>query len=180
MRYALLYLLPLGRVRDAMEQSRLALETDPLSMLLHFGMAWSMYLAKQYRETIGYARRALEIDSNYYLMWAVMGGAQLRAGLAQEGIASLKRVVELAPWFHLGAWNLASAYYEAGDYERSQDWVRRLAGSHGHTLGAAIYYATTGKVDAMFEALDVAHQQPDRMLLDIQNLFFFDPYRADP
>ena len=82
-----------------MEQSRLALETDPLSMLLHFGMALSMYYAKQYRETIEYARRALEIDANYYLIWFVMGLAQLRAGFAQEAITSLKRVVELAPWW---------------------------------------------------------------------------------
>src|ERR1700722_1839070 len=35
-RYALWYLLPLGRVAEALEQSRLALETDPLSMILHF------------------------------------------------------------------------------------------------------------------------------------------------
>ena len=68
-------------------------------MVLHFGMAYSLYAAKQYRETIEYVCRALEIDNNYYPIWAVMGEAQLRAGLAQEGIASLKRVVELAPWF---------------------------------------------------------------------------------
>ena len=34
-RYVMYYLLPLGRVADAMEQCRLALETDPLSMILH-------------------------------------------------------------------------------------------------------------------------------------------------
>ena len=38
-RYAVYYLLPLGRVPEAMEQSRLALETDPVSMLSHFLMA---------------------------------------------------------------------------------------------------------------------------------------------
>ncbi len=45
-RYVQYYLLPLGRIADAMEQSRLALETDPLSMILQFGMAWSMDFAK--------------------------------------------------------------------------------------------------------------------------------------
>jgi Tfp pilus assembly protein PilF len=45
--YALYYLLPLGKVPEAMERSRLALESDPLSMLLHFGMAWCRYCASQ-------------------------------------------------------------------------------------------------------------------------------------
>ena len=61
-----------------------------------------MYWSKQYRETIEYARRALEIDAKYFSIWYVMGLAQLRAGFAQEAIASLKRVVELAPWWHTG------------------------------------------------------------------------------
>ncbi len=67
-------------------------------MILHLGMALSMYYAKQYRETIEYVRRALEIDANYYLIWFVMGRAQLHAGFVQEAITSLKRAVELAPW----------------------------------------------------------------------------------
>jgi serine/threonine-protein kinase len=179
-RYALLYLLPLGRVREAMEQSRLALETDPLSMFLHFGMAYSIYAAKQYRETIEYARRALEIDANFYLIWFVMGLAQLGTGFTQESVASLKRVVELAPWWHMGVGPLAAAYYKDDDHERSQELARKLADSHSHTFGAAIYYAACGKVDAMFEALEGAHRQRDLILLYIQYFPFFDPYLADP
>ncbi len=179
-RYALLYLLPLGRVSEAREQSRLALETDPLSMFLHFGMAYSIYAAKQYRETIEYGRRALEIDANFYLIWFVMGLAQLGTGFTQESVTSLKRVVELAPWWHMGVGPLAAAYYKDSDHERSQEWARKLADSHSHTFGAAIYYAAAGKVDAMFEALEGAHRLRDLFLLYIQCFPFFDPYRTDP
>ena len=153
-RYAVNYLVPSGRVLDAMEQMRLALETDPLSMPLHLCMALCMYFAKQYRETIEYARRALGIDRNYYLIWNVMGLAQLGAGFSQEAITSLKLVVELAPWFSDGAWYLATAYYQAGDHERSREWAQKLAGSPCHTYGPAIFYAASGEVDAMFEALE--------------------------
>jgi serine/threonine-protein kinase len=76
-RYVLYYLLPLGRITEATGQSRLALETDPLSTLNHFGVAWCMYYGKQYRETIEYARRALEYDANQFLIWYMMGLAQL-------------------------------------------------------------------------------------------------------
>jgi serine/threonine protein kinase/Tfp pilus assembly protein PilF len=180
-RYATYYLLPFGRASDAMEQNRLALETDPLSVILHYGMALSTYAMKRYRETIEYERRALEIDANFWITWIVMGFAQLSAGLVQEGIASFKRVVELAPWWHMGAWSLAAAYHQAGDHESSRKRARKLADAHGHAYGAAIYYAATGEVDVMFEALDGAQRQREvGLLLDIQYQPFFDPYRTDP
>jgi serine/threonine protein kinase/tetratricopeptide (TPR) repeat protein len=178
-RYVIYYLLPLGRVADAMGQSRLALDTDPLAMVLHFCMALSMYCAKQYGETIEYARRAMEIESNFYFIWWTMGLAQLRAGFTEEAITSLKQVVELAPWWYFGVGSLAAAYCHAGDRERSQKWARQLTGSQGHTVGAAFYYAAAGEVDAMFEALDLARQR-DVLMLYLQNLPFFDRYRADP
>lgn len=173
-------LLPLGRVPEAIEQCRLGLETDPLSMQLHYGMALSLHAAKQYVEAIQHARRALEIDPNFHFIWFAMGLAQLSAGFTQEAIASMKRGVELAPWYHTGAWSLAAAYYQAGDRERSQEWARKLAEEHGRTVGAALYYAAAGEVDAMFEALDGAHRQRDFFLLLIQYFPFFDRYRSDP
>ncbi len=177
-RYALYYLLPWGRIEDAKEQCRLALETDPLSMLIHHGMALSMYYAKQYRETIEYAQRALEIDANYYLMWSVMGAAQLHAGFTRDAITSLKRAAELAPWYSIGAGSLAAAYYRAGDRASSQAW--KLAESYGGTVAAAWYFAAAGDVYAMFDALDRAHRQRDVILLNIQNEPFFDSHHADP
>ena len=107
MRYALCYLLPLGRVAEAIEQSRLALETDPLSMILHGGMAWSMYAAKQYLETLEYARKALEIDANFYLIWSVMGLAQLHAGFPTGGDYQLEN--ELWSWRPGGTWGWGHA-----------------------------------------------------------------------
>jgi TolB-like protein/Tfp pilus assembly protein PilF/predicted Ser/Thr protein kinase len=180
LRYALNYLVPSRRILDAMEQIRLALETDPLSMPLHLCMVLCMYFAKQFLEAIEYARRALEIDANYYLIWNAMGLAQLGAGFKEEAITSLKRVAELAPWFSDGAWYLATAYYQSGDHERSHEWTRKQASSFGHTYGPAIYYAASGEVDAMFEALEGAYRHRDVDLPFIQGQPLFDSWRADP
>jgi tetratricopeptide (TPR) repeat protein len=73
MGHAQFYLLPWGRFADAEEQYLLSLETGPLSVILHFGMALSMSAAEQYRETIEYASRALEIDANFHYVWLTMG-----------------------------------------------------------------------------------------------------------
>jgi serine/threonine protein kinase/Tfp pilus assembly protein PilF len=178
--YSLHYLLPWGRFPEAVEQCRLALETDPLAMLLHFGLVHSMYAAKQYREAIECAHRALEIEATFHQIWLVMGLAQLQSGLTQEAIASLKRAAELAPWYFTSAWSLAAAYSQAGDREHSQEWARKLAGSHGHSVGAALYYAAGGDADGMFEALEGAYQQRDYFMIQIQYLPFFDRYYSDP
>jgi serine/threonine protein kinase/Tfp pilus assembly protein PilF len=178
--YAMHYLLPWGRVPEAMEQCRLGLETDPLSMLLHWGMVRCMHAAKRFREAIECARKALEIDPNFYQVWIVMGFAQLQAGLPQEAITSFKIAMELAPWIYTSAWSMAAAYYQAGDRERSQEWTQKLDDSHGHNVGAAMYYAAAGEVDAMFEALEGARRGHDYYIIQIQYLPFFDGYRADP
>jgi eukaryotic-like serine/threonine-protein kinase len=179
-RYAGFYLRPLGRFVEAIEQDRLALETDPLSTILHVGMAFSLYHARRYREAIECASRALEIDGNLHLIWRAMGAAQLRAGFTQDAIASLKRAVELAPWDSGGAWGLAGAYHEAGDREHSQELARKLAGPHSRTVAAALYYAAAAEVDSMFEALDAAYQRRDPGLATICHDPVFDPCRADP
>jgi eukaryotic-like serine/threonine-protein kinase len=179
-RYAFYRLHTLRRLSDAMEQIRLGLDTDPLSMILHYSMVVSMQHARQYREAVEYARRAMEIDASYFLKWYAMGLAQLGAGFTLEAITSLQRVVELAPWWHMGVWSLAAAYWRSGDGEHSQEWARKVAGSHGHTFGASRYYAITGEVDAMFEALDGAYRQRNVFLLALRHELFFDPYRADP
>jgi eukaryotic-like serine/threonine-protein kinase len=170
--YANYYLLPMGRASEAMEQSRLALESDPLSMLLHFGVAWSLFCAGRFGESINAARRALEIEPNYYMIWFALGFAQRGAGLREEAVASFRRVTEVAPWFTMGEAFLAATRHSAGDGTTGI--------SPGTALGAAIYYAATGEVDAMFEALDEACRQREAFLVLLQHLPFFDPYRADP
>ena len=179
-RYSMHYLLPLGRVSDAMEESRVALETDPLSVLLYFGMAWAMYLAKKYEDTIEYAQGAIDIYGTLHLVWFTMGLAQIGAGRFKEATASFRRVVELVPSWHLGIGSLAVAYYRAGDLKTSQDWMRKLEGSQGSTLGAAFYWAAAGDADKMFAALEGALIQRDLFLVYLENLPFFEPYRDDP
>ena len=177
--YALYFLLPLGRVSDALEHSRLALESDPLSTLLHFGLAWCMYCAERYAESIECARKALEIDPKSYINQLVKGLAQLGAGKREEAVASIQLVTELAPWWNEGTGFLAAACHQADERERSERIARELAGPRNHTIGDASYYAVVGEVDAMFQVLDGAYQQRDVFLLYSQSLPFFDAYRDD-
>jgi Tfp pilus assembly protein PilF len=56
--YGVQYLLHKERATEAIGQSRLALQSDPLSMLFHFGLVWCLYFNGQHGEAIVCARRA--------------------------------------------------------------------------------------------------------------------------
>jgi hypothetical protein len=110
----------------------------------------------------------------------VMALAQIQAGLQADAITTLQQVLRIAPWYNLASWCLAAVHHQVGNREESRELVRTLADAHGHTIGAAFYYAAAGKADTMFEALDGAYQKREFWLLNIQSLPFFEPYRADP
>lgn len=178
--YAAFYLGPVGRVAEAMEQSRLGLEGDPLSMPLHAGMIGCLRGLKRYGEAIECARRALEIDAGDYAIWSFMGLAPLGAGLAQEAVTSLKRAVDLAPWWRTGLAYLAGALWQPGDRERCQELVLQSRSHPQEVLGAAFYYAVAGDADAMFEMLDLAWQERNPNLRNVGIDPIYEPYRADP
>jgi hypothetical protein len=75
-----------------------------------------------------------------------------------------------------GLWNWIRTSILVGSRWDSRKWE---PASLTATLGAAVYYATTGEVDSMFEALEGAYRERDMFLVYLQNLPFFKPYHAD-
>jgi serine/threonine-protein kinase len=178
--YALYTLLAKNRADEAVEQSRLAVKLDPLSVLFHYGLVWCLALAGQTGEALASARQTLEIDSNHHLAWNALGIAQLLAGMPDEAVASFRRVVELAPWNHLGPGSLATALVYAGNASAAADLARNFPRPEDLNFGHALYYAAAGDSAATFEALESAYRRRDIYLHCVKLLPMFDPYRTDP
>jgi len=145
-----------------------------------YRLVWCLIAAGRYEEAIACARRALEIDPNYHLIWAVLGAAQLSSGRASDAVVSFSRLMEVAPWHQLGAGGLAAAHWLAGDRECAEEMAGQFGGPRGLNFGHAVYYATAGEADAMFNALDSAYRQRDFHIPFLPFLTFFDPWRTDP
>jgi serine/threonine-protein kinase len=178
--YAMFHLIPRGRLAEATEQTRLALESDPLSMLLHFGVVWCRYCAKDYSGAIDCARQALQIDPTYHMAWLFMGFAQLGAGTAGEAVASFGRATELAPWWPMPAACLAVARWVAGDRAPAGQAIGQIVASSGHTVGTALYYAAAKDADTMFAALEEAYEKRNLFMIFLPYYPLFDPWRSDP
>jgi serine/threonine protein kinase/Tfp pilus assembly protein PilF len=183
-RYALYFLTPLRRFEEALEQYKLALQTDPLSMMVHFGLGFALYCEKRYDEAIDHAAKNLELFPEYWLLHFLMGMAKSQEGSFQGAIASLGENLRLFPTFTLAAGFLAAAYAKSGRSEQAEKVMTDLAKRDPQQYVApachSIYEAAAGRPDRMFEFLEAAWVERDPYLTRIDAEPYFEPYRSDP
>jgi tetratricopeptide (TPR) repeat protein len=183
-RYALYFLTPRGRHEEAVAQYRRALETDPLSMMVHYGLAFALYCQGRYDDAIEHAATAVDLYPDYWLVHFAMGLALWQKGRVQQSIASLETTVRLAPSFTLAAGFLAACYARAGDPGRAAQFMlevgeRRLK-HYVSPACFAVYHAALGQADPMFECLQTALAERDPYLTRMDAEPCFHPFRSDP
>ena len=183
-RYALYFLIPRRRFTEAADQFKRALETDPLSMMVHYGLSFALYCQGQYEAAIEQAARSIEIRSDYWLVHFAKGVALSQRGLVQQAIDSLETTLRMSPMFTLGAGFLAAAYARSGrqaDAEKLvEEIVARSSKQYVSPACFAIYNAAIGQADKVFEYLDAAFAQRDPYLTRMNAEPYFEPYRSDP
>ena len=183
-RYALFFLAWWERYDSGLDQCRRALETDPLSMIVHFGLTLSHYWKRNYESVIQLATRALEINPQFYFVQFAMGMAQLNAGSLQEAIVCFKKTLEIAPWYSLSAGFLAATYARTGQREIAEkvigECMERRTKGYISAACFVVYYASVGEADRMFEFLEAAFIDRDPNLLNLRAEPLFDPFRSDP
>ncbi|MBZ5624077.1 MAG: protein kinase [Acidobacteriia bacterium] len=183
-RYALYFLTPLGRFDEAVAQYQRALETDPLSMMVHFGLTFALYCKGQYDAAIENAATAVDLYPDYWLVHFGMGLALFQQGRLEQSIASLETTLRLSPSFTHAAGFLAASYARSGNPGRAEklmEEVRERSTKH-HVSPACfgVYYAALGQADSMFESLRAALAERDPYLTRMDAEPCFEPFRSDP
>jgi serine/threonine protein kinase/Tfp pilus assembly protein PilF len=183
-RYSLYFLTPLRRFDEALEQYKLALATDPLSMMVHFGLGFALYCQQRYDEAIDHAAKHLKLFPEYWLLHFLMGMASAQKGSFERAIASLEENLRLSPTFTLATGFLAAAYSKCGMSEQAEkvmnDLAKQDSQQHVSPASHSVYEAAAGRPDRMFEFLEAAWAERDPYLTRIDAEPYFDPYRSDP
>ena len=175
--YAHWLLLPLRRFDAAMEQWRKGLETDPLSGLLHYGLAYTLYLAGDADAALDHASTAIEISSDFWLIRCVVGMAQLQKGLMAKAIATLERALSVGEGYAPAVGTLAACYLVTGRRSESEELMRRGPAT---PRSRAYYHALLREPDKMFQWFEPAISEREYLVpLDV-NCHVFEPYRSDP
>jgi len=156
---------------------------DPFCLLAAAGAAWTRYAAGDYDAAIARCRHTLEMYPDYVVIRRLLGAAQLEAGRAREGLATLEGAVAVRRADPVTLSWLAHARAVTGARAEARALIDRI-----RTLETATYVphyhlalAHTGLDDHQraFELLGKALHDRDPMLTTVAVEPRFAPLRDD-
>jgi TolB-like protein/Tfp pilus assembly protein PilF len=181
--YGALYLRPLGRLQEALAEIDRALEYDPLSPLFRAEQGVTLLYAKRYDEAAECFRRALDIDSNFFLALDGMALVRSYQRRSEEALALANQAVQIhgrrsRPLTLLGI--VYALVGHTGEAHCVLDELLEL-GSRDYVPAARVagIYAALGEKDAAFELALKAVEQRDPTILSVQASPVFFPLRSD-
>jgi tetratricopeptide (TPR) repeat protein len=101
-----------GRLAEAAEQLKEALQADPTATRVNYNLAGALLQAGQLEEAITYYKKELEIEPDYANAENNLGHALLQAGRTEEAITHFRKFVQLRPNSATAHYNLAFALHQ--------------------------------------------------------------------
>jgi TolB-like protein/DNA-binding winged helix-turn-helix (wHTH) protein/Tfp pilus assembly protein PilF len=83
-------LLPLGRTKESLAESKRALELEPLQLVVGTHLGWHYLYARQYDQAIAQFRNTLELDPAFPQAQRYAAWGYLQKGMHSEAIAALR------------------------------------------------------------------------------------------
>jgi tetratricopeptide (TPR) repeat protein len=112
--YGAWFLLPLGRVEEALAEMRLALELDPLDPVYNALVGYHLHAARQFEAAVAQLRHAIDLDPTFFFSHWYLSITYMLIGRLEEAIASAERANELSGRNALTVAMLGRAYALAG------------------------------------------------------------------
>lgn len=183
-RYAVDNLIPQGRMDEAAEQVRFALDLDPVSPAISTSVGLPYYFSGDFEAAIGHLRKALEIDGGFALAHAFLGEACIQAGRFDEGMEHLETAVKLYSenTNMLASYGCAAAV--SGKPEVARDVLSRLRDIAGTRYVSAYDFAgleaALGNQAPAVDALKKAVQERSYLLIYLAHDPVFAELRDHP
>jgi serine/threonine-protein kinase len=89
------YMVLAGRGQDAAAQSRKALQSDPLSLIINTLLGWVPYYERRYDEAIEQHHRTLEMDSGFVPAHFFLGLCFVQKSMFEDAVAEFQRAASL-------------------------------------------------------------------------------------
>ena len=140
------YLLPIGRVAEAVETMASALEEDPLNLLYRHLYARGLRHLGRLDEAASELRGILDIDPDFPWALETLGAVYAQQEKFEEAVATTERAHVVIPWSYTVAGQLAALLDRGGDVARADALLKNLGTgeAYGASTGLAIFYAMKG------------------------------------
>ena len=184
MLYAVSWLMPQGRLREAIVELERALEWDPLSYQVQFWLAIMIGLSRDYDRLIEQCRLLIELEPAVPVgHWQLMSGLRGK-GMLDESVAAQRKAVELSGDAPIMVGWLGLMLGMSGRADEARGILARLEAMartrYVPPSMFALTYLGLRDVDRAFEWLDRAVDARDQVMMPIKSYMFFDPIRTDP
>jgi serine/threonine-protein kinase len=143
------YLLPIGRLAEAVETMARGLEEDPLNLVYRHHHARGLRHLGRLDEAEAELRGVLEVDAAFSPALETLGAVCAQQGNHEEALALTERAHAVTPWSYTVTGQLAALRDRAGDRPRTNALMEtlRAADAYGASTGLAIFHAMKGDAE---------------------------------
>ena len=167
-----IYLANLGRHEESFREAELAVERDPLSLLMNMTAALNFYLARKYEQAITQLHKVIEMEANFPAAHSVLGCVYAQMQMYPEALAEYDKVLELfkaVPAVENSVKVMkAQAYGRWGKRAEALKLLGEVDAGLVSPYSVAGVYAALEDRDKAFEALEKAFAQHDMQLVSLK------------
>jgi serine/threonine protein kinase/tetratricopeptide (TPR) repeat protein len=173
-----------GRISQAVRESKIATDLDPLSVQVNLVYAWMLFFNRQFEEARQQALRTLDLDKTFrnpHLLLARIYEQQKNFEQAAAECAILTAYdQDTAVTLSIQGTTAALAGRLDDARRIARELERRRPREHFPSSYIASVYAVAGDNDRAFDWLERARQENDSSVLFVQVHPYYDSLRADP
>jgi TolB-like protein len=154
------YYACLGQFDEALEQMKIALDQDPLNLLLRQMVATTLNDVGNFNGAIQEAHKILEIEAENWRAYMTLSHGYAFQGMYHEALAAAEKAVQLAPWNPLLIGILAGILSCLGEIARHDELLPRLPRTS--TGGWLMYHLLRSEIEAVADCYEkeIESRQP--------------------
>ena len=179
-----IYLANLGRHQEAFHEAELAVERDPLSLLMNMTAALNFYTGREYDRAIAQLEKVIEMDDNFPAAHSVLGCVYVQKQMFREALAEFEKVLALvkgAPPVEASVKVImAQAFARMGRKTKALKLLAEVAELATSAYSLAAVYGALGDKDQAFAMLERAYDEHDVQLVSLKVDPALDDLRDDP
>jgi TolB-like protein/Tfp pilus assembly protein PilF len=181
--YAIHYLTARGRLEEALQEMKKALELEPASLVMNTFMGATLYYAGRYDEAIDQCRRTIEMDPNFAVAHWHLGLAYEQKQSFDAAIEEFQRAISLSGGSPLMTAALGHAYAKSQKTYEANKTLNELSEQskqeYVSPLEIAAIYVALGDNEKAFQLLEEAYADRSFHLVNLNVSPRFESIRSD-
>src|SRR5438093_2780756 len=181
--YAIHYLTAAGRLEEAVQEMKKALELEPASLVMNTFMGATLYYAGRYEEAIDQCRRTIQMDPNFAVAHWHLGLAYEQKQVLDAATEEFKKAISLSGGSPLMKAALGRAYAKSQKKHEANDMLNELNELSKQQYVSAYEVATIhvalGNNEQAFQLLEQAYGEHSFHLVYLNVSPQFKPVRSD-